>query len=289
MKGVFTTRVVPEYDDLPERQYHFPRTYLRQVERCVGDWIVYYELRRSSGNQPGGRQVYFATAMDSGLCEDPRLSNHYYADVQGYFEFPNPVPFREADHYFESILRRDDGATNKGAFGRAVRGAPDHEYWAILQAGIASDLFDEDAESFVAQPPPPRTTVETFLNRKVRDPAFRRLVRQAYDLGCAVSGLRLVNGGGRPEVQAAHIMPVEHNGPDTVRNGIALSDTVHWMFDRGLISFGDDGGILESPHGLPDDMGRLIRPEHRLKLPDHPAMRPHPAYLRWHREHQFKR
>lgn len=41
MKGIFTTRVVPDYDDLPERQYHFPRTYLRQVERCVGDWIVY--------------------------------------------------------------------------------------------------------------------------------------------------------------------------------------------------------------------------------------------------------
>jgi len=26
MKGVFTTRVIPDYDDLPERQYHFPRT-----------------------------------------------------------------------------------------------------------------------------------------------------------------------------------------------------------------------------------------------------------------------
>ena len=33
MKGVFTTRVIPDYDDLPERQYHFPHTYLRQVER----------------------------------------------------------------------------------------------------------------------------------------------------------------------------------------------------------------------------------------------------------------
>ncbi len=44
MKGVFTTKVVPEYDDLPERQYHFPRTYLRQAERCVGDWIDWRPL-----------------------------------------------------------------------------------------------------------------------------------------------------------------------------------------------------------------------------------------------------
>lgn len=289
MKGIFTTKVVPEYDDLPERRYHFPSTYLKQVERCVGDWIVYYEPRRSTGNQPGGRQVYFATAMVNGIRPDPKMPGHYYADVQGYFEFPRPVPFREGQHYFESMLQREDGATNKGAFGRAVRGVPDEEFWAILQAGIASDLFDEDAESLVAEPPTERASVETFLNRKVRDPAFRRLVRQAYDLRCAVSGLRLVNGGGRPEVQAAHIMPVEHNGPDTVRNGVALSGTVHWLFDRGLISFGDDGSVLESPHGLPDEMGRLIRPERRLLLPPNPAYRPHPAYLQWHRENQFKR
>lgn len=289
MKGAFTTKVIPEYDDLPERQYHFPRTYLRQAERCVGDWIVYYEPRRSSGNQPGGRQVYFATAMVTGIRPDPRLPDHFYADVQGYFEFPNPVPFREGPHYYESILRRPDGATNKGAFGRAVRGVPDDEFWAILQAGISSELFDEEADNLVADPPPERVSVEVFLNRKVRDPSFRRLVRQAYDLRCAVSGLRLINGGGRPEVQAAHIMPVENNGPDTVRNGIALSGTVHWLFDRGLISFGDDGSILESPHGLPDEMGRLIRPERTLLLPGHPGFRPHRRYLDWHRDHVFKR
>ena len=187
------------------------------------------------------------------------------------------------------MLQRPDGGTNKGAFGRAVRGLPDDEYWTILQAGIASNLFDEEVEELVAEPPPERTRVETFLNRKVRDPAFRRLVRQAYDLRCAVSGLRLINGGGRPEVEAAHIMPVENNGPDTVRNGIALSGTVHWMFDRGLISFGDDGSILTSPHGLPDAMDRLIRPERKILAPGHPAFRPHPGYLGWHREHVFKR
>ena len=77
MKGVFTTRVIPDYDDLPERQYHFPRNYLRQVERCVGDWIVYYEPRRSSGDQPGGRQVYFATAQITGVRPDPAKPDHF--------------------------------------------------------------------------------------------------------------------------------------------------------------------------------------------------------------------
>lgn len=116
-------------------------------------------------------------------------------------------------------------------------------------------------------------------NRKVGNPAFLCLVRQAYDLYVDISGLRLITGGGHPEIEAAHIMPVEHNGPDTVRNGIALSGTVHGIFDRGLISFGDDGSILTFPHGLSDDMDRLIRPERKLLMPGHPAFEPHPGYL----------
>jgi len=63
-KAVFTTKVKPAYDDLPEFRYHFPRTYLRQAEAAVGDWIVYYEPRRTSADSSshGGRQAYFVTA-----------------------------------------------------------------------------------------------------------------------------------------------------------------------------------------------------------------------------------
>jgi putative restriction endonuclease len=59
-KAVFTTKVEPHYDDLPEDRYHFPRAYLRQVEVTVGDWIIYYEPRRTSADlqSRGGRQSY---------------------------------------------------------------------------------------------------------------------------------------------------------------------------------------------------------------------------------------
>jgi hypothetical protein len=63
-KAIFTTKAEPIYDDLPEFRYHFPRTYLRQVEAMVGDWITYGEPRRSSADprSRGGRQAYFAAA-----------------------------------------------------------------------------------------------------------------------------------------------------------------------------------------------------------------------------------
>jgi putative restriction endonuclease len=43
VKAVLTTKVDPTYDDMPEKRYHFPQTYLRQVAAAIGDWIVYGE------------------------------------------------------------------------------------------------------------------------------------------------------------------------------------------------------------------------------------------------------
>lgn len=56
--------------------------------------------------------------------------------------------------------------------------------------------------------------------------------------------MRLINGSGRAEIEAAHIKSVAQHGPDTIRNGITLSGTVHWMFDHCLINLGDDLEIL---------------------------------------------
>ena len=45
---------------------------------------------------------------------------------------------------------------------------------------------------------------------------------------------------GRAETAAAHIRPVEKNGPDMSITGSPFRGTVHWMFDRGLISLSDE-------------------------------------------------
>ncbi|MGE0652808.1 MAG: HNH endonuclease, partial [Alphaproteobacteria bacterium] len=109
------------------------------------------------------------------------------------------------------------------------------------------------------------------------------------DARCAVSGLKLINGGGRAEVAAAHIRPVEANGPDIVSNGIALSGTAHWMFDRGLIGLSDDLEIMVSRHANDQDGVRAFLNENGRAIPPRrPSERPHPRFLQWHREHCFK-
>ena len=291
--AIFTASESSAYDDLIETHYHFPRTYLRQVEATVGDWIIYYEPRRSGGpNIASGRQAYFAIAQVTEVTQDPARPDHYYAHVRDFLEFDQTVPFREGLEYRESILQKADGSTNRGAFGRSVRLIPQNEFARITQLGLSTQPEAWELADRVAEPVPEyviHPTVAQISLRKFRDVAFRRHVRSAYANTCAVTGLRLINGGGRPEVQAAHIRPVEADGPDTVRNGIALTGTAHWLFDRGLLSFDDNYTILISPHGVPDDLDKLILPGRKLRVPANPDLRPHATYLAWHREHCFKR
>lgn len=299
-KAILTTKVDPSYDDLPEERYHFPRTYLRQVEQAVGDWIIYYEPRRSSGDlsSSGGRQAYFAAARLSRIEKDPGRPDHYYAYISDYLEFDHLVPFKEGSYYYESSLKKEDGKTNKGAFGRAVRAIPDYEYNLILQAGFTK-ILGETRYQPQAQPgadyvlneeiaPYQRSIVESVVARPFRDTAFAKVVKEAYHDTCAMTGLKIINGGGRAEVQAAHIRPVADNGPDSIRNGLALSATVHWMFDRGLVSVDDDFSILVAKTRLPDTVLRILNEDRRLILPQRADLRPHRHYLGYHREKVFK-
>jgi len=304
MKAVLTAKIASIYDDLPEERYHFPQTYLRQIEAALNDWVVYYEPRRD-----GGRQCYFATARLVGIRSDPVRDAHYYAQLSDFLEFDRAVPFRDGEFYYESKLRKPDGSASKGAFGRSVRNLPDAEYDLILQAGFAHVIGKEPRPRLAPDAPEEvyaaipgwseepaayedhdteRRLVTQISQRPFRDRAFAVAIKSAYKDTCAVTGLKIINGGGRSEVQAAHIKPVAHKGPDSTRNGVALSGTVHWMFDRGLISIDDDYRLLTAGTSVPDTIGRLIRPDARILLPDRPEHRPHPQYLKYHRESVFK-
>jgi len=296
--GVFIHRADSPYDDSPANQYQFPRQYLGRVESSIGDWIVYYEPTKV----PGARG-YNAIARVERVVPDPAKPGMYVAlIVPGtYLPFPNPVPFVVEDGLAETGLLNDAGRVS-GRAQAAVRPISPKDFDRILQRGLAEDspmlprtgtleapfqMDDEPQEPLALEAE--RVRVERLTSRLVRDRVFRRVVLRAYDERCAVTGLKLINGGGRAEVDAAHIRPVEHNGPDIANNGVALSGTAHWMFDRGLICFADNLEIVISRQvndrdgaaGLINRTGRLIGP--KLKRDG-----PYPAFLAWHREHVFK-
>jgi len=290
-KVVLTTKVDPTYDDLPEERYHFPQKYLRQVEKAIGDWVVYYEPRRSTAelSSRGGRQSYFATARLLRVEPDPNLEEHYYAFVTNYLEFDHPVPFKDGQHYFESSLQREDGQTNRGAFGIMLRTLSDSEYDLIMQAGFVKTLKLQPEPSLEEIILNERPIIERVVSRPFRDAAFAVAIKEAYNNTCAMTGLKITNGRGRTEVQAAHIQPVSENGPDSLRNGVALSGTIHWMFDNGLVSIDDDYSILIDKDRLPETAVRLLNQDRRLRMPARDDMRPHRHFLNFHREKIFKK
>lgn len=297
MKGVFQTKISPGYNDVPEYQYHFPRMYLNQVERTVGDWIVYYEPRRATSDDlsRGGRQAYFAIARVLRVRTDEARADHFYADVADYLPFDNAVQFREGDHFYESAMRGQNGKTNSGSAQRAVRNMPDQEFDLILRVGFAAELpealrVQEQMSDGFWDPPAfiERPLIETTVNRRFRDAIFTKQIQSAYDKRCAMTGFRIINGGGRPEAQAAHIRPVNQNGPDSPRNGLALSSTLHWMFDRGLLSIEDDFKILKAKGAVPADVERMLNPSGYLIVPGDFRLQPHRQFLNYHRENIFK-
>jgi putative restriction endonuclease len=281
------------YDDEPDVVYDFPKAYLKAMLEALGDWVIYYEPVKA------GARGYFAVARIEQIIPKPGSVGRFLAMIApgSYLQFDQEVPRLIDGRPLESALMAEDGrAKSGGAQQLAVRRLPDTEFAAIIRRGLPDDLvvqeerrydplrshFDEGAAVFE------RPVIERLSSRLYRDTAFRRKVREAYDYRCAISGLRLRNGGGRPEVQAAHIRPVERSGSDSVRNGIALSGTLHWMFDRGLVSVGEDHAILVSHNKVPSEVvNRLIRPQGRLWLPEDQKNWPHPENLRWHRENVF--
>lgn len=282
------------YDDEPDVVYDFPRAYLKAVQEAIGDWVIYYEPVKA------GPRGYFAVAKIASVVPKLGVEGRFLAMIEpgSFLPLDAEVPRLINGRPLEQSLMEADGSPKKGgAVQLAVRRLSEADFARIVRLGLPEDLERREATRYDPAAPElaeeamifERPVLERLTRRPYRDVAFRRKVREAYDYRCAMSGLRLRNGGGRPEVQAAHIRPVEHSGSDSVRNGLALSGTLHWMFDRGLISVADDTEtILVSRNKVPGDVvSRLLRPDGKLWKPEDKQNWPHPANLKWHRENIF--
>ncbi|MFN5540562.1 MAG: HNH endonuclease [Candidatus Melainabacteria bacterium] len=128
--------------------------------------------------------------------------------------------------------------------------------------------------------------VKSESERAQRSSEFVRKVREQYDSTCAVSGLRLFDLKGNPEVHIAHIYPKSLNGSDDPRNGICLSRLFHWAFDAGLFVIEDDLSITVNNTILNVPSYEAISKFHSVKLihPKDAQFKPHPVFLKARRD-----
>lgn len=293
-KGVFVVGSHSVYQDEPERFYRFGPQWLPNASRIAGNWIIYQEPRRA------GPRGYYAVAKVDGVVPDPASEGMYLALIEpgSYLEFGRDVPFQLDGRAVERGLLNSDGRLNNGKAVQSIRTISDEDFNHIVGLGLVEE---DDLLSRVDEPVPagrvqeehvpwegPVDRATMLVSRAVRDRQFRKRVLDVYDCRCALTGMKLINGGGRAEVQAAHVMSVEAGGPDRLDNGIALSGTVHWMFDRGLISLSDGGEILLSRKiNDVEGVAKLVYADRRARFPASLSQRPHARYLEWHRSERF--
>lgn len=298
MKAVLDTRPDSIYNDDIAIRYHFPSQYLTAMSQCIGDWVVYRRTRAGRGDM-----AYFAAGRVTRVDPDPHGSNLHYAYIENFVWFDTPVPWNREGRYAEAALREVQEPWQVGARlrGNSVRRLEDQDFYAIVVLGLSRTLARENAillglDGASVDPetnallrddalPVERRVAQLLVNQKVRDARFRDAVCTAYENRCAVTRLRMINGGGRAEVQAAHILPVERGGPDIVQNGIALSATAHWLFDRHLISISEDYRLLVSHNKVPSEYRSLFPADtQQIHLPNDERHWPKKAYLDQHRE-----
>lgn len=175
-----------------------------------------------------------------------------------------------------------------------IRGLEWSEVSAFLGIGLSDDLIEtalrlESLEEWVPFAAEDRAVYR--ISRQKRDAAFRSIVLANYGHTCAVTGQKF-HSRLHVEADGAHIIGKEVRGTDDPRNGIALSKSAHWAFDRGIFTISDQYEILVNPKISSASVAHFPAIEfdrRKILLPADPYYRPHPDALAWHKVEVFDR
>jgi HNH endonuclease len=175
-----------------------------------------------------------------------------------------------------------------------IRGLEWGEIGTFLGIGLSDDLLEtalrleslEQWTPFVAE-----NRAVYQISRQKRDAAFRNIVLSNYGHTCAVTGQRF-HSPRHVEADGAHIIGKDVRGTDDPRNGIALSKSAHWAFDRGIFTISDQYEVVANPKASSSSVARFPALEldrQKILLPSDSCYWPHPDALAWHKQERFDR
>jgi putative restriction endonuclease len=129
-----------------------------------------------------------------------------------------------------------------------------------------------------------RPRVETKQMRLARSAVFGAQVRKQYGGKCCVTGIAIATPTRLFEVESAHIVPVSEGGSDDIRNGLSLTQSVHWAFDRGLFGIRPDRTIYVPRRVKQMSENEFLRNFEGRSIAEasSPEFRVHAKALQWH-------
>jgi len=156
-----------------------------------------------------------------------------------------------------------------------------------LRAAIGLESGQAEAQQILAADRVAETMAMGRDQARPRPRNFREEVLAAYDQRCTVTGFQALLAGSAFCLEAAHVHWHSQGGPSTVDNGLALTPTLHKLFDHGAWSIDDQRRVVVSRHFSGSD-GALAE---LRALHGRPLRSPAPGfppvsieYVRWHRE-----
>lgn len=143
------------------------------------------------------------------------------------------------------------------------------------------------AEAMLAPSPTLTPSLETEVEATVKQRRYQQRYRERqlalWDNRCALTGCALP-----ALLVASHAKPWAVSSPRErldPYNGFLLEKRFDVLFDKGFISFTDEGDIILSPRLSPELCQQLhLTPDLHLRLRPSPQ---HLPYLRYHREHIY--
>lgn len=128
------------------------------------------------------------------------------------------------------------------------------------------------------------------VKTRVNQSFFRQMVLANYGGKCALTGIDIME-----LLVASHIIPWSDNENERLnpQNGICLSSMIDKAFDRGLITFLNDGSVLFS-NRLKSNVGKdyyskYFEPIKNEKLIEPKKYLPNPIFLEYHRDTIFNK
>ena len=279
--------------------FQFPARYLGHFEALSHGAEMLAIIYEPRGKPAKGRMSYVGWGILKG---EPRKdesgpSSTYRVDfVEPIQNFEQPVP-REVDgEPVERWLRKHPWGRERSIAtrGRAVRGLTPEDAETILRYGTVDFRWNSpEASGGRDLRPASEARIRRIVTRLQRSARFREGVLATYGWRCAVSGLSADGIDGL--VDAAHIKGAGQPefGPDQITNGIALTPTLHRLFDRHLFSLQykhDELIVVTSPqltsgmlqHSITGSRLGLTEGQ-RVRLPLDPASRPAREFVDFHR------
>lgn len=173
----------------------------------------------------------------------------------------------------------NQGATESGSFSSDAFSddIESKEQMETLQNDLVGALSQVDADYANR----PGEDVDAIVKRRIGQGSFRSLLEKIYGESCCVSGL-----ANKRLLIASHIVPWSKASPTQKtdpENGLLLSVCWDAVFDKGFVSFGNDGAVLFSEQ-IDEATQRVLGITMTARLPGNLLTQRRKENLSWHRK-----